>query len=333
MASRSGGRKRGPSVSNFNTIFRRVKNVKNVVTQLSAVIYGRPGSGKTTLACTFPKPALLVDCNEKGTDSVRDVSGLDVLVAENWEDLDSVYWGLKKGRHKYKTVIIDTMSQVQDMCIVDELGGSIEPGKIGNWGTMTKRNWGSVSTKLKTFISEMRDLPMNVVFTAHERVFMEDENEDETSLTPTVGPRLMPSVASTLNGAVMLIGMTFVQEKVTKVKTRRRGVVEKRSIGYALRIGPSSVYTTKIRKPKSVELPETIVDPTYRDIMDMINGTLDEPNQRNTDNGEKKHSRQEGKEHRLRRLHKLGGSDSTARKRLHGQARKPDPRPRHGRRR
>ena len=30
-------------------------------------LYGRPGTGKTTIACTGPKPLLLIDVKDKGT--------------------------------------------------------------------------------------------------------------------------------------------------------------------------------------------------------------------------------------------------------------------------
>jgi hypothetical protein len=39
-----------------------------------------------------------------------------------------------------------------------------------------------------------------------------------------------------------------------------------------MRIGPNPVYTTKVRKPKAITLPDTIENPTYKDVIDIIEG-------------------------------------------------------------
>jgi ATP-dependent phosphoenolpyruvate carboxykinase len=48
----------------------------------SYVFYGQSGTGKTTLAATFPGPILLCDIKDRGTDSVVGVEDLDVMEVE-----------------------------------------------------------------------------------------------------------------------------------------------------------------------------------------------------------------------------------------------------------
>ena len=231
-------------------------------------MYGKAGTGKTTLAATFPGPILFIDCSEKGTDSIRDTD-CDVLRATDWDELEMLYWFLKKEKHKYKTVVIDTMSQAQDLAI--QKIKEVEVGALGNWGTMRKQDWGIVSTKLKTFVLTMRDLPMNVIFIAHDRTFGGEEDDDETVIAPTVGPRLMPSVSAVLEGAVSIIGNTYIRERYIKKRIKgKKKPTEERVVEYCLRIGPNATYTTKIRKPKKVKLPDLITDPTCDKIMDLI---------------------------------------------------------------
>ena len=51
------------------------------------VFYGRAGSGKTTLAGSFPGPILVLDCKDDGDDSVSDVTGLKVMDITETQDL------------------------------------------------------------------------------------------------------------------------------------------------------------------------------------------------------------------------------------------------------
>lgn len=240
----------------------------------SWVFYGRAGTGKTTLACSFPGPALLIDIKDEGTDSVSDVKGLMVYEPTTFEELDDIYWHLYENPKGYKTVIVDTITQAQQL-LIDEVGGgkAAKSGKTaGDWGVMTKQDWGTVSSRLKLWITNMRSLNMEVVFLAQDRVFNVDEEEGtDGAIDPEVGPRLSPATMSHLCAAVSMIGNTFIREKVTKKKIDGK-TVEKRSKEYCLRLGPNSYYITKLRKPKAVELPDFLVDPTFEDILEIISG-------------------------------------------------------------
>lgn len=259
----------------YSELQKRVKPVSSFTPEVKVVFYGKPGTGKTTLACTFPK-ALLVDISEKGSDSVRRVKGLNVLRVADWDDLDLIYWMLKDNKDGYKSVIIDTMSSAQGLAIQKVMDNAGKTGEIGGWGTMTKQMWGEVSSMLKSFILNIRDLPLNVAFIAHDKVFNVSDEEDESGgITPSVGPNLMPSIASTLNAAVGVIGNTFIRERFQKKivlvggkkKTKETKITE-----YCLRIGPHSYYITKVRAPRRDDAPELLVDADFDDIHDLIMG-------------------------------------------------------------
>jgi hypothetical protein len=267
----------GAKDPDYRGIGALIKPVGSFKPEVKVVLYGAAGTGKTTLAGTFPKPLLLVDIGEKGTDSIRNVKGVDVLRATDWEQLEQVYWYLKKGDgRKYKTVVFDTMSQAQDLCIkmvMADAGKEPEEGDVGGWGTMTRKHWGIVSSRIKSFITNTRDLDLNVIYVAHDRAFnVEDEDDNDGAIAPSIGPRLMPSVASTLNAAVGVIGNTFIREYKRKIKLGKNKTKEKRFVEYGLRIGPHGYYVTKIRKPRDVEPPATIFDPSYDKILAIMEG-------------------------------------------------------------
>lgn len=241
----------------------------------SFVLYGRSGTGKTTLACSFPTPLLLLDVRDQGTDSIADVEGVDVRDITTLEELDHTFWWLTKHPDKYKTVVIDTMSQLQQL-VVGEVAGKKKKGvaRAGDWGTLTKRDWGDVAAVLKERIINFRDLKMNVVFIAQDRTFnMSEEEEDEQFLDPEVGPALSPSVAKCLNAAVSVIGNTLIRNKEIKKEVNGKKIRRKKT-QYCLRIGPNPLYVTKMRKPKDIELPDLLIDPDYESIMEIIKGDV-----------------------------------------------------------
>lgn len=236
--------------------------VGEVPGHLSVLIWGRSGTGKTTLAGDFPKPLLLVDVREQGTDGLRNVPGIDVLPLETWDEFQELYWYLVSGEHSYKTVVIDTVTQLQDVAMEKVLK---DDGKTVD-SLVTQSNWGAMAKMMKSWLLSFRDLPMHTVFLAQDRV--NDVQGFTDQMIPEVGPRLSPSVAGMLNAAVKVICQTYIQEDMQRGKDNK----VYRVITYRLRIGPHPLYLTKVRQPKGCELPSDIVDPTFEKLEAIICG-------------------------------------------------------------
>lgn len=250
----------------YQALKDRIKPVHELPLVVSALFYGRSGTGKTTLAASFPKPALMLDIREKGTDSVFDVKGLDVLSVNSWQDIEDVYWLLKKNSH-YKTVILDQVSALQDLCQAEVLSQEDKT-------QMSQRLYGEVSSRMKTWLLSYRDLieeGINVIFLAHDRTFGNDDGDDsDFQIDPAVGPRVMPSVATVLTGCVKIIACTFIQEKLglRDVKTKQRS----RTVKYCIRLGAHGVYTTKLRTSKSTPVPPVVSNPSYEKLVQLMRG-------------------------------------------------------------
>lgn len=256
--------------SKFGNIESKIKPVTDLGLVIAALFYGRAGTGKTTLASTFPAPILHLDIREKGTDSIVDVPDIDTVAIDEWDEFEQVYWYLKANPTKYKTVVIDAVSQLQDFAVDAAVA---ESGK--NNDVVSKREWGIAAGKMKTWIINYRDLVdlgIAVVFLAHDRA-QEGEEGEEGELMPSMGPRVMPSVASVLTASVKLIGNTFVKEVTQK---QDNGTI-KRDVIYCLRIGPHAYYETKIRQPKGSYVPDVLENPDYNALVSLMKGELQAP--------------------------------------------------------
>lgn len=169
---------------------------------------------------------------------------------------------------------MDTVTMWQQIKIEEIVGE--KAAKMGkqptDWGVMKKQQWGEVSGYLKTWITNFRDLEVEVVFIAQDRAFNIDEDDEVGELNPEVGPSLSPATKSHLCAAVGVIGNTFVRTRTRTIKRKKGKDIEKEVTEYCLRLGPSASYITKFRKPKKISLPDFLVDPTYEEILETIEG-------------------------------------------------------------
>jgi len=252
------------SNSDYSDILSRIQDIEDVEDYVKQVTYGRSGTGKTTYSATWPKPILHIDIREKGTKSIKKIPGVKTILAMEWDDIEKIYWMLESSKHEFKTVTLDNVTGLQELAIREALK---REGREGE--TPYKNTYGTAASLMKTWLINYRDLPMHVHFIAQDRIMGADEEEGGDQLTPEVGPRVMPSVATILNAAVDIIGQTYLYEVTKKIKGEIKRVVE-----YRLRLGPHAYYTTKIRVPRGVKVPEYIVDPTFEKVVAVMEGQI-----------------------------------------------------------
>jgi len=243
------------------SIESRIMNLDEMPDYSSTLLYGESGTGKTALSGTWPKPMLVLDIAEKGTKTIRKMPGIKGVSITCWEDFEEMYWSLYDGKSKgkFKTVSLDQVSQLQDLAIDkvrrDKNMKESEP--------MSQRLWGQASGLMKTWLFNFRELQsqgVHIVFIAHQRQSGGGDEAEDNAIEPSIGARLMPSVAGFLNGAVSIIGNTFIRERyIGKGKDRER------KVDYCLRVGPHAVYRSKIRMPPDTPggIPDMIVNPTF----------------------------------------------------------------------
>lgn len=241
----------------------------------SWLFYGRSGTGKTTITGTFPSPICIIDFKDEGTESIADIENAEVYEVTSVEELEEAYWWIKGQGDFFKTVVLDTTTAMQIM-IVREVASQSKMKKrgkrAGDWGSMTQKDWGKASGLMTKFVTDFKDLDVETVFLAQEKVFDPDEGGDdaEGELSPEVGPANMKSVSAHMCASCSFIGHTFVRMVDYKVKMKRRRRPE-----YCIRVGPNPVYITKVRKPKAIKLPDFVADPSYDSLMKLREGKFE----------------------------------------------------------
>jgi hypothetical protein len=225
---------------------KKIKPASKLPKRFRALFYGRSGAGKTRLVSSAPR-VILIDVNEKGTDSVRNDYDPDVFPVEYWTDLDEIFWYLQSGDHQYETVAIDGITSMQSLCMKFVLGDEVSRDASRDPDMPSRAVWNKLTELMKTQITNFRNLPMNVLFTALQRKsIVGDEDDDDEEIY--YSPGCSPGVSGHLEAAVGMIGYlhtTQVMGKKVKGKKKRPEITRTRLI-----VGPSDRYLTKDRYTK-----------------------------------------------------------------------------------
>jgi len=138
-----------------------IKSTKDLAMDTAKVVlYGPPGSGKTTAASTWPKPLFL--SAEGGLLSIRD-RNVDVWEINTWEDLEAAFDFLRKGGHGYQSVVLDSLTEMQKK-LADYVVRKFPAVKRAYIDLSSESDWGYIIDRSRKLCRAFRDLPLNVVF-------------------------------------------------------------------------------------------------------------------------------------------------------------------------
>lgn len=163
---------------------------------LNVMVYGFPGAGKTRFAGTAGKKFKpLILSAESGLlvlKQIKDVNGnpikFDFVKVEKFEDIGFAQQFLRYKEHKYDTVIIDSLTEIQQVCMDKILRDEKrEKAQIADWGTLNQR--------MVSMIRDFRDMPLNFIVTA-----LCDSIEDQETGATRLGPLLQGKLKETVDG-------------------------------------------------------------------------------------------------------------------------------------
>jgi phage nucleotide-binding protein len=221
---------------------------------LNILLYGQSGSGKTTLASTAQdsphgRDVLFIDV-EGGTRSISDRADIAVYKPMRWEDLKEVYQALNAGGHTFKTVVVDSLSDVQTLAL---------KSVVGDVGTPDQRSWGATNEKLIGFVRALKNLAysqqVNSVFTALVR-----EEKDENGVLVS-RPAMTPGSALNVCAAVDNVGYLTKNDKGERI----------------LHLEGTKHFIAKTREPMTNrKLPAKFANPTLVDVLAALRAANEE---------------------------------------------------------
>lgn len=136
------------------------------------LFYGEMATRKTSVACSFPNHLLIA--TEVG---YKFINGAMPALIQNWSDFKSIVKQLDKQSNKdrFKTIIIDTVGQVYQMCyqyMLMQMGVN-DPGDVG-YGM----GWKKIRIEFETTIRSITQKGYGLIMLAHSD---EVEKEDKTT--------------------------------------------------------------------------------------------------------------------------------------------------------
>lgn len=142
------------------------------------VLYGTPGTGKTSFASTANNP-LLVD-TDRGFD--RSCQRVDTITASKWEDIyNTENIGrivVENGQQKfepgiindYSTIIVDTAK-----AMLDDYLAAYAVQKNYKLATNSLKRFGQMADDFKLFVNTIRSLGKDIIFICHDKETQEGD--------------------------------------------------------------------------------------------------------------------------------------------------------------
>lgn len=138
--------------------------------------------GKSTLACQFPKPLLMVSFEPGqtgGSQSVRKIPGITYLRITGKAMAIELARELRSDTY-FATHVLDTCTSLQDVILKELMNLEEVPVQL-NWGTVGEDYYRERSEQAKEVMRLFRDLNANTVFVCQERDHNPPKGDNRTS--------------------------------------------------------------------------------------------------------------------------------------------------------
>lgn len=227
------------------------------------LLFGPSRAGKTTFAGSSAfdgrtSPALLLDF-EGGSSSLAGIppDQLQVVSIKNWEDFNEAYDYLTTVDHPFKTLIVDSLTEIHIFSlhsIVDDAISSskrrIDPLEI------EQQDYGRSLVQIRRFLRLLRNLEMHCIFTALPK----------TESVAREGYVQKPNLFGALANEV--VGMFEISVYLASAQIREKGKPERTQRTLYLQNTPG--VRAGIRMGWKQEIPNSIIDPTITSLLDAI---------------------------------------------------------------
>lgn len=160
----------------------QILEFKPIDHKIKALIYGPSGSGKTVFGGTANNS--IFASAEGGLLALREKRQKYTPI-KSLKDLKELYSYLLNEKHEFETVIIDSISEINEIIKLE-----IEK-KTGH--SMQLQDWGTLQKDIRDLFRKFRDLPMHVIFIAQEQ-YINDEDKIK-KIAPSLNGKSATDVA------------------------------------------------------------------------------------------------------------------------------------------
>lgn len=163
------------------------------------MLYGQPGSQKTTTALSAPN-CVLLDF-DRGLHRIKPQYRVPSLQVERYEEVLEL---IESGElSAFDTIVIDTGGKLVDRIAEYVIRQNPKNGRPGHGPS--QQGWGEVKTVFGAFVKRVRSLGKSVIFVCHES---EEKNGDETIKRPDMAGSSRKDVVKEMDfmGYMQLIG-------------------------------------------------------------------------------------------------------------------------------
>jgi len=230
------------------------------------LIYGPSGVGKTPWIMQLPD-LLVLSVDPEGTISARTWGkGTKIWPIRRYPDFVAAMEYLERGEHPFKYVLVDTIGTLQTRLLREilEAAHKINPAKYHRDIPQIQdhQHWQLV---LKRIVMDLNDMPITVIWTAHE-MLREDANGDEMTLPLLPGGKNQYEISMWVLSIMHVVGRVGVKSVELK--------------GGNLRYDRGVIFANRppvVARDRTGTLPESLriaagprIETTFNEIMDMI---------------------------------------------------------------
>lgn len=147
---------------------------------ISVLVYGEPGIGKTTIACSAPNPVLFD--YDGGVQRINGAHQVPTLQPTSWEDTNAAIEEIEREMPEVQTIVIDTAGKM--LTFMEDYIKVKNPKMKQFDGSLSIKGFGVRKQMFVDFINRLSMMGKNVFFVAHEK---EEKRGDEWVKRPEIG--------------------------------------------------------------------------------------------------------------------------------------------------